>query len=99
MKAFCLQFRVVALMVERRIPNPKVEGSSPSYPAKIRKIMDKLVGYVKMSKLELAKVIFSLKQQVKNAFLTVALVVTVVTLFLALIDALMSFSISTVLGS
>ena len=60
--------------------------------------MDKLISYFKLSKLELAKVIFPLKIQVKNAFLTVALVVTVVTLFLALIDAIMSFSISTILG-
>ena len=60
--------------------------------------MDKLISYFKLSKLELAKVIFPLKIQVKNAFLTVALVVTVVTLFLALVDAIMSFSISTILG-
>jgi preprotein translocase subunit SecE len=60
--------------------------------------MDKLISYFKLSKLELAKVIFPLKIQVKNAFLTVALVVTVVSLFLALIDAIMSFSISSILG-
>jgi preprotein translocase subunit SecE len=60
--------------------------------------MDKLINYVKMSKLELAKVIFPLKLQIKNAFLTVALVVTVVTLFLALVDAVMSFSISSIIG-
>lgn len=60
--------------------------------------MDKLTNYFKMSKLELAKVIFPLKMQIKNAFLTVALVVTVVTLFLALVDAIMSFSISSILG-
>lgn len=29
--------RVVALMVERRIPNPQVGGSNPSYPANKRK--------------------------------------------------------------
>jgi preprotein translocase subunit SecE len=51
-----------------------------------------------MSKLELAKVIFPLKIQIKNAFLTVALVVTVVTLFLALIDAIMSFSLTSIIG-
>ena len=60
--------------------------------------MDKLVSYVKHSRLELSKVIFPLKEQVKNAFITVLVVVTVVTLFLALIDAIMSFSLSTILG-
>ncbi len=60
--------------------------------------MDKLISYFKLSKIELGKVIFPLKIQVKNAFLTVALVVTVITLFLALVDATMSFSISSILG-
>ena len=60
--------------------------------------MDKLISYIKLSRVELTKVIFPLKIQIKNAFLTVALVVTVVTLFLALIDAIMSFSISNIIG-
>jgi len=60
--------------------------------------MDKLINYIKLSRVELTKVIFPLKMQIKNAFLTVALVVTVVTLFLALIDAIMSFSISSIIG-
>ena len=60
--------------------------------------MDKLISYIKLSRVELTKVIFPLKMQIKNAFLTVALVVTVVTLFLALIDAIMSFSISNIIG-
>ena len=60
--------------------------------------MDKLINYVKMSKLELAKVIFPLKEQIKSAFFTVAVVVTIVTAFLALVDAIMSFSISSVIG-
>jgi len=60
--------------------------------------MDKFINYFKMSKLELTKVIFPLKIQIKNAFLTVTFVVTVVTLFLALVDAVMSFSISSIVG-
>ena len=60
--------------------------------------MDKLINYVKMSKLELTKVIFPLKEQIRSAFITVAIVVTVVTAFLALVDAIMSFSISSIIG-
>jgi preprotein translocase subunit SecE len=60
--------------------------------------MDKLISYFKVSKLELSKVIFPLKEQVRNAFLTVGLVVTVVTLFLALIDGIMSFALSSILS-
>jgi preprotein translocase subunit SecE len=60
--------------------------------------MDKLINYVKLSKLELTKVIFPLKLQIRQAFITVLMVVTVITLFLAAIDALMSFSISSIIG-
>ena len=47
-----------------------------------------------MSKAELSKVIFPMKEQVRNAYITVFIVVSVVTLFLALIDWIMSSSIS-----
>jgi preprotein translocase subunit SecE len=56
--------------------------------------MEKLSSYIKLSRLELTKVIFPLKEQVKNAYLSVFLVVTIITLFLALIDSIMSFSLS-----
>lgn len=83
-------------MVERRIPNPMVGGSNPSCPAKwlLRISMKNLITYFRMSKAELSKVIFPLKEQVRNAYITVFIVVTVVTLFLALIDWIMSSSIS-----
>ncbi|CAD7288512.1 MULTISPECIES: preprotein translocase subunit SecE [Campylobacter] len=56
--------------------------------------MEKIINYIKLSKLEIFKVIFPTKQQVRNAFITVFIVVTVVSLFLALVDAIMSFSLS-----
>lgn len=60
--------------------------------------MEKLITYVRLSKLELSKVIFPLKMQVKNAFIAVFAVVTVIAIFLALVDLLMSFSISRVVS-
>lgn len=60
--------------------------------------MEKLITYVKLSKVELSKVIFPLKMQVKNAFIAVFAVVTVIAIFLALVDLLMSFSISRIVG-
>ena len=54
--------------------------------------------YVSLSKLELAKVIFPIKQQVKVAFYAVIAVVTVVSLYLALIDLIMHFSIQKIIG-
>ncbi len=58
--------------------------------------MEKLINYVKFSRAELTKVIFPTKEQVRNAFISVVVVVTVVALFLALVDLLMSFTLSTI---
>lgn len=60
--------------------------------------MEKLVSYIRLSKVELSKVIFPLKQQVKTAFYAVIIVVTVVSLYLALIDWVMSFSLKHIIG-
>jgi preprotein translocase subunit SecE len=60
--------------------------------------MEKIVSYFRLSKVELSKVIFPLKQQVKTAFYAVLIVVTVVSLYLALIDWIMSFSLKQIIG-
>jgi preprotein translocase subunit SecE len=59
--------------------------------------MQKLLSYISDSRAELMKVIFPTKQQIRNAFVSVFIVVTVISLFLALIDAIMSFSLSSIL--
>lgn len=56
--------------------------------------MDKLLSYIKLSRAELSKVILPTKEQIRTAFIAVVSVVVVVSLFLALVDLLMSFSIS-----
>ncbi len=58
--------------------------------------MEKLISYVKYSRAELTKVIFPTKEQVRNAFVSVVVVVTVIAIFLALIDLIMSFTLSTI---
>ncbi len=60
--------------------------------------MEKMINYIKLSKVELTKVIFPIKQQVKTAFYAVLIVVTVVALYLALVDWLMSLSIKLIIG-
>ena len=52
------------------------------------------ISYLKLSRTEIGKVIFPTKEQIRNAFITVFAVVTVVSLFLALVDLIMSFSVS-----
>ncbi|WP_103636783.1 preprotein translocase subunit SecE [Campylobacter concisus] len=52
---------------------------------------------MKLSKLEIMKVIFPTKEQIRNAFIAVFIVVAVVSLFLALVDVIMSFVLSKVI--
>ncbi len=56
--------------------------------------MEKLINYVNHAKIEISKVIFPTKLQVRQAFFAVFVVVTVISLFLALIDVIMSASLS-----
>ena len=54
--------------------------------------------YFRNSKAELSKVIFPTKPQVKQAAFAVFLVVTFVAIFLALVDLIMSLTLSAILG-
>ena len=60
--------------------------------------MSKIKNYYKNAKDELLKVIFPIKEQVRTAFISEFVVVTVISLFLALIDAVMSVSLSAVIN-
>lgn len=60
--------------------------------------MNKLSTYYKNAKEELHKVIFPIKEQIRTAYLSVFIVVTVITLFLALIDSIMSVSLSALIN-
>ncbi|MBD3840768.1 MAG: preprotein translocase subunit SecE [Campylobacterales bacterium] len=60
--------------------------------------MSKLSTYYKNAKDELHKVIFPIKEQVRSAYFSVFVVVTVITLFLALIDSIMSVSLSLIIN-
>jgi len=68
-------------------------------PIKIRKQQQRnlLSTFIANAKAEIHKVIFPTKVQVRQAFLAVILVVTVISIFLALVDFLMSSIISSVL--
>ncbi len=60
--------------------------------------MKKMMTYYRLSKEELLKVIFPTKEQIRNAYISVLVVVTVVTLFLSLVDLILSASISSIIG-
>ncbi|KIM09237.1 MAG: preprotein translocase subunit SecE [Sulfurovum sp. PC08-66] len=59
--------------------------------------MSKISTYINHSKAELAKVIFPTKQQVKQSFIAVLVVVTFIALFLAIVDLTMSSILSAIL--
>ncbi len=56
--------------------------------------MEKFIHYLQNARAELQKVIFPTKEQVKNAYIAVFIVVSVVALFLAIVDGTMSFILS-----
>ena len=60
--------------------------------------MNKVKNYYQNAKSELSKVIFPIKVQIRTAYLSVFIVVTVITLFLALIDGIMSLSLSSIIN-
>jgi preprotein translocase subunit SecE len=60
--------------------------------------MNKISTYIRHSRDELSKVIFPIKEQIRSAFLSVFVVVTIVTIFLALIDSIMSFTLSSIMN-
>jgi len=53
---------------------------------------------IKNARLELSKVIFPTKSQVKQAYISVIVVVSAVAAFLALVDVIMSSIVSSILG-
>ena len=59
--------------------------------------MNKVRNYYQNAKSELLKVIFPITERIRSAYLSVFIVVTVITLFLALIDGIMSLSLSSII--
>jgi len=59
--------------------------------------MDKIIKYIKDARIEIEKVIFPTKNEIKQSFISVFVVVTVVSLFLSGIDLVMSAILKSVL--
>lgn len=59
--------------------------------------MNKIKEYISDSKIELNKVIFPTGDEIRKAFIAVVIVVTVVALFLALVDVIMSSALSSII--
>lgn len=59
--------------------------------------MKKILIYYRMAREELEKVIFPTKEQRRMAFISVLIVVSAVSIFLALVDFILSASVSSIL--
>lgn len=59
--------------------------------------MKKLTTAFRLAKDELDKVIFPAKEQIRSAHISILLVVTIVTLFLALVNVILDAIVSSVL--
>ncbi|WP_121021487.1 preprotein translocase subunit SecE [Helicobacter vulpis] len=59
--------------------------------------MKKWLSHYRLTKEELSKVIFPLKEQIRNALVSVVVVVSIITLFLALIDFVLSSFVASIL--
>lgn len=60
--------------------------------------MKKIITYYRNAREELSKVIRPTKEQVRNASISVVAVVIVIALFLALVDAILSASVTSILS-
>jgi len=61
--------------------------------------MGKISTFIANARAELHKVIFPTKIQVRQAFIAVVLVVTVISIFLALVDLIMGAIVKSALGA
>lgn len=59
--------------------------------------MSKVSSYFESVKAEIKKVIFPIKEQIRTAYISVFIVVTVIALYLALIDGIMSLTLSSII--
>lgn len=56
-----------------------------------------IISVFQNARAELRKVIFPVKDQIRNSFIAVFVVVTIVTIFLALVDLIMSLILDAVI--
>ena len=59
--------------------------------------MKKLLNYYRVAKEELIKVVCPTREQIRNALISVVVVVFVIALFLGLVDLILSASVSSIL--
>jgi preprotein translocase subunit SecE len=91
-------------MVERRSPKPEVGGSSPSWPAIDKKcrqnmnIKQKIVTYYEETVVELKKVTWPTKDEVRGSTVVVVITSIILSAFVFAVDRLLSFVVGSFLS-
>jgi preprotein translocase subunit SecE len=79
-------------LVERRIPNPGVGGSNPSWPVLtcLRVMFSKAIGFLIEVRAEVKKVTWPSRREAMGGTAVVVFVVLVMALFLGIVDSILS---------
>ncbi len=85
-------------MVERRTPNPDAGGSSPSWPAILDYMMEKIKKFLREVRSEIKKVTWTGRKEVTSGTVAVVVLSSIISLFLWGADFLLSQLIRLVLG-
>ena len=87
-------------MVEHRIPNPGVGGSSPSWPVLtcLRIMFSKAIGFLTEVRAEVKKVTWTSRREAMGGTAVVVFVVLVMAMFLGIVDAILSKAVQALIN-
>jgi preprotein translocase subunit SecE len=87
-------------LVEHRIPNPGVGGSSPSWPVLtcLRIMFSKAIGFLAEVKAEVKKVTWPTRREAMGGTAVVVFVVLVMAMFLGIVDAILSKTVQALIN-
>jgi preprotein translocase subunit SecE len=87
-------------LVEHRIPNPGVGGSSPSWPVLtcLRIMFSKAIGFLTEVRAEVKKVTWPSRREAMGGTAVVVFVVLVMAMFLGIVDAILSKAVQALIN-
>ena len=87
-------------MVEHRIPNPGVGGSSPSWPVLtcLRIMFSRAIGFLTEVRAEVKKVTWPSRREAMGGTAVVVFVVLVMAMFLGIVDAVLSKAVQALIN-
>ena len=84
-------------MVERRSPKPEVVGSSPSAPAKPRKVMKNPIKFIQEVKQETFRITWPTKKDTMMGAVMVFALASIAAIFFLILDQILRFLLNLIL--